>query len=376
MKIALVGGHLAPALSVMEALKPREEVIFIGRHTVFEGDKAKSLEYEMVKEIGVPFIALNSGRVQRRLTRHTFTSLARIPYGFIQAIAILRKHKPDIVLSFGGYLSVPVGFAAFFLKIPLIIHEQTLEAGLANKILAKIAIKICISWKQSLRFFPNEKVVLTGNPIRKLSRSDRDPEWKLLSGQKSNENLPLLYITGGSSGAHALNTLVEACLENLLIKYRVIHQTGDNLKYSDFGRLTTLISTFPKNLQKRYYIRKFINSYDTGGIMKDSNLVISRSGINTVTELFSFGKPCFLIPLPGGQRNEQLKNAQFVKKVGIGEYVSEDELSPHLFLSKIEDMFVRYSAYVSHAQDAKSLITINATENIISLLYEVFSKKK
>src|SRR3989344_2278998 len=121
MKIAIIGGHLTPALSVIEKLPKEASVLYIGRKHAIEGDDAISLEYETITKKGIPFAILKTGRIQRNLTRHTLPSLAKIPYGLLQSIIILRKFHPDAVVGFGGYVSFPVVLAAKFLKIPIVI---------------------------------------------------------------------------------------------------------------------------------------------------------------------------------------------------------------------------------------------------------------
>jgi len=233
MKIVIIGGHLSPALAVIEQLKGNE-LYYFGRKHTFEGDKAISLEYDEITKLGIPFYSINTARLQRKFTRYTLPSLIKFPLGFSQSLRILRQIKPDVVLGFGGYVSLPVVLAAFFLKIPIIIHEQTLEAGIANKIEAKFARKICISWQSSEKYFPKNKTVLTGNPLRRI----------VLDAKPFREEvgLPKLYITGGSSGSHAINFLVEKSLEKLLEKFTVIHQTGDAKAHADFEKLQTEVN--------------------------------------------------------------------------------------------------------------------------------------
>src|SRR6185437_3796515 len=139
----------------------------VGREYAFEGDSALSLEYQTAKRLGLAFEPLTTGRIQRKFTKHTFGSLAKIPVGLTQAKKIITRFQPDIVLSFGGYVSVPVVLAAAANRVPIVIHEQTLQAGLANKIASRFAAKICISWEESAKYFPKNKIVLTGNPLRK-----------------------------------------------------------------------------------------------------------------------------------------------------------------------------------------------------------------
>src|SRR5579872_49459 len=159
MRVAVIGGHMAPAVGCIDKLPKDIDIVYIGREHIFEGDSGSSLEQEIITEKGIRFIPLQAGRVQRVLTQHTIPSLLKIPQGFTQALALLKKEKPDVIVGFGGYLSVPIGVAAALLGIPLIIHESTMAAGLANKILAPFAKRICISWESSRPYFPKNKTV-------------------------------------------------------------------------------------------------------------------------------------------------------------------------------------------------------------------------
>src|SRR3990167_11265609 len=164
MKMMIIGGHLSPALSVLDSLPKDWEILFVGRKYVFEGEKSLSLEYKIINHLKIPFEEISTGRLQRKFTKNTIPSLLKLPYGFFKSLRILKKFRPDAVLGFGGYLQIPIVFVAFFLKIPVVLHEQTLESGFSNKICSSIARKICISWESSFKFFPKKKTVLTGNP--------------------------------------------------------------------------------------------------------------------------------------------------------------------------------------------------------------------
>src|SRR3989344_445253 len=327
MKLLIVaggGGHFAPALAVIEKLPKDWELLVVGRKYVFEGDQSLSLEYQTATKLNIPFHALTTGRLQRKFTRYTINSLLKIPIGLSQATSILAKFKPDVVLSFGGYVSVPITLAASILRIPLVIHEQTLEAGISNKLIAKFAKKICISWEESRKFFPENKTILTGNPLRKefeMGDLRTDEFKKSIPHIKVNE--PTIYITGGSSGSHAINVLIEGCIVKLLQKYNIIHQVGEATQFKDFERLSKLRESLSDELKVGYTLVKFIEPSKVADYLTASDLVISRSGMNTVTELMYFGKPSILIPLPYGQHHEQLKNAIFMKKLGLAEIAQQ-----------------------------------------------------
>lgn len=360
MKLVCVGGHLAPLLAVLEVLPKDIEVLVVGRKYALEGDKAESLEFKTIRTLGYQFKAITTGRLQRIPTRHTLLSLFKTPVGFYQALKILKDFKPDVVLCFGGYISLPVSFAALLLQIPIVIHEQTTEAGFANKIIAPFAKKICISWESSLKFFPKDKVVLTGNPIRQFRV--KSSELKVV-----DENIPLIYITGGSSGSHAINILVEGCIKKLLENFSVVHQTGDAREFQDFERLEKLRETLPKKFKERYMLAKFIEPSQVASILSQADLVVSRSGINTVSELMYFGTPCFLIPL----NNEQMRNAFLLQKQGLGEIGILEELSSHNMHSKIIEMFKNINTYKKSAVTAKKKVKSDAAEHIIHVLKSV-----
>lgn len=374
MKLLIVaggGGHFAPALAVIEALPKDVEILVIGRKYTFEGDATESLEYQTAKKLGIPFQTITTGRLQRTFSRHSLLSVAKVPVGYLQAIKILRNFNPDVVLSFGGYVSIPVAFTAKTLGVPIVVHEQVLGAGLANKIVAKFAQKVCVSWQQSTKFFPKEKVVVTGNPMRK---SLPVSENKIL--RQAQDDKKLIFVTGGSGGAHAINILIEACLEQLLEKYTVIHQAGDAKEFADFDRLEKKKAGLAKPLQERYLLTKFVEPGEVFAILEKAALVVSRSGMNTVTELLSFGKPCLLIPLPYGQHNEQLTNALFVKQTGIGEVAEQKDLTGEKLFRHITKMIEHLDEYKKHSAVAQKLLITDSAKQIISVLEDVNKQAK
>ncbi|MCL5113752.1 MAG: UDP-N-acetylglucosamine--N-acetylmuramyl-(pentapeptide) pyrophosphoryl-undecaprenol N-acetylglucosamine transferase [Patescibacteria group bacterium] len=365
MKVAIVGGHLAPALSVVDVLGKNVKLLYIGRKHTFEADKSFSLEYKTITDLGIAFSSLTTGRLQRKFTRHTIQSLLKLPIGFGQSVAILKKFKPDVVLGFGGYLQIPVVLASFFLRIPVVLHEQTMEAGLANKICSSFAARICISWESSADFFPKEKTTLTGNPVRKdIIRESQIVNHK----SQTNEVLPLIYVTGGSSGSHFINTLIEGCVGKLLENFRIIHQTGDAKDHNDFNRFLSFRKKLPSKIQERYTVEKFISPSKVGKILRDATLVIGRSGINTVTELMFTGKPCILVPLPFSQNNEQFKNALFLKKIGLAEVISQNSATSDMLLILANSMIGNIEKYIKNADKARRLVDLNATNKIIKVL--------
>lgn len=367
MKILITGGHLTPALAVIKKLPQDAQVVYVGRQYALEGDNALSLEYKTMTTGNIPFIAFTPGRLQRKLTKHTFTSLSRVPVSVFRAIAILRQEKPDVVLTFGGHVALPFGIAAKIVGIPLMLHEQTLEAGLTNKILARFATKIGISWESSANFFPKDKTMLTGNPILPASPSD---DMQQLLAKVSNK-FPLIVITGGSLGSHAINALVEPILGKLLTKYTILHQTGDAKAFADYDLLTKRRSTFPYTFQERYILRKFVSPDDMRYIFSQASIVVARSGINTVVALLLGDTPALLIPLPYSQGQEQMKNAIFLKESGLGEVLVQDELTSEKLLGAVDLLMRNKEKYTNTKKEEMEKLHGTAAEKIIQVIYGI-----
>ncbi len=362
MKILITGGHLTPALSVIEQLPRDAHVLYVGRKYALEGDKAFSLEYQTILNMHIPFAELKTGRLQRKLTIHTIPSLLRLPLGLAQAMKIVSSYKPDVILSFGGYVSVPVAFAAKLKGIPIVIHEQTLEAGLANRVIAPFASKICISWQTSAKFFPKNKTILTGNPAVATILDHIKPT------KKQASILPKIVIVGGSLGSHAINLLVEGALEKLTTEFHILHQTGDAKQFGDFDRLVAKKNTLEKKLQDRYLPIKFIDPKDIISAFQQADLVVTRAGINTITTLLLLNKPAFVIPLPVSQNNEQRKNGLFLKEHGLGEVVSQDSLTAEKFFNYIHAMIKNKDKYINTKELSELLIHKKSAQKIIDIV--------
>lgn len=368
MKIVVVGGHLAPALAVIERLPKDTQIIFIGRKYGLEGDKASSLEFQKITSLGIRFINITTGRLQRKFTKFTLYSLLKLPIGLLQAFKILSFYKPDVIICFGGYVQIPIAIAAYILHIPLIIHEQTRKAGLANKLITPFAKIICISWPESEAYFPPKKTILTGLPLRKEFFQTKHPLLRL--------HEKLIYITGGSLGSHQINILVEEIITKLLEKFYIIHQTGDTKEFNDYARLEKIKENLPRNLQNKYKLIKFIDPKDTADIMNSADLVISRSGMNTVAELMYLEKPCLLIPLPHGQVSEQLQNALSLEKLGIGRVLRSEELTPEILYSQIIQFIDRLDKVGIKNLTTKKIIKHDAAEKIVKIIIKTAKQKK
>lgn len=370
MKVLIAGGHLTPALAVIEQLPKGTEVLYVGRTYALEGDSAYSLEYNTITQRHIAFANLNAGRLQRKFTKHTIAALFKLPKGFFEAKKIIAEFQPDIIVGFGGYVSVPLGIVGAMRKIPVIIHEQTLGAGLANKILAPFASKICVSWKSSLQHFPKRKTVITGNPAMEAifhTQSHRI--------ERKLKNLPLLVIVGGSLGSHAINVLVEDALSSLLSVCAIIHQTGGASEFGDFDRLSEKKYTLPLRIRDRYEVTKFIDPKDIIATLNSADVVVTRAGINTLTTLLILNKPSLVIPLPSSQKNDQQRNADFFAAHGLGKVLNQDLLNPESLSQEIFAMIKHRDEYKNTRSSEELIIHQYAGKKIVDII-TFFSKKE
>jgi len=367
-RIIITGGHHNSALVVAEELKKRGcEVIWFGHKFTNWGDKNPGAEYKEVTEAGFKFIEIKAGKVHR--TYHPF-KLARLPLGFIQAFFYLFKFKPDLILSFGGYLAVPVVVCGWLLRIPSMTHEQTVVYGLANRAISRLAKKVFVSWETSLPHFPSEKVILSGLPLR--------PEvFTQEKGQFDFKNkLPTIYITGGKQGSHWLNQAVEEVLVDLLQDYNLIHQCGESTVYDDFSRLRKKKADLLARLERRYLVRPYFGLKGIGSLFASSDLVISRSGAHIVYEMAALGKPVIFIPLPWSYQDEQTKNAQILVDSGLAQILSQNRLSGNNLLRLIRNTMRNLSQYEKSAPKTRLLVKFEATKIIVDQIDVYLQKKK
>ena len=338
-EVVFVGGHHTSSLVVVEELlRSRKdiEVSWIGHKFSAWRDASPSLEYKEVTFLGVPFYNLNAGKVYRVFNP---LKLVRIPFGFIQALLYLIKIKPDLIVSFGGYLSVPVSFWAYVFKIPVILHEQTLQGGWANIFVSKFARKILLTWESSKSLFPDSKSKVIGLPML--------PGTFAIDITKNvfNNKLPVILITGGKQGSHKINKCVGLTLKELLGVCNVVLQCGDNSEYKDFDNLNKLINLMPSELKDRFIIRKYLTRQEMLGAIKRSNLLIGRSGAHFIYEVCFYEKPALFIPLPNTSHNEQVRNANFVKSMGLAKVLEQKDLSKDSFLHNVKSMLKNLDSF-------------------------------
>lgn len=363
-RIVITGGHLTPALAVIDELVKHGgwEILFIGRKYATEQEKTPSVESQIIPERGIWFVAINAGRFPRYFNRYALFSALKIPLGFFQAFYHLLRFRPKVILSFGGYISVPVVFAGWLLRIPALTHEQTTVQGLATKINVLFAKRIAVSWPQTIKQFPKAKVVLTGNPIRKEIFKVNQKMWQILNFPKG---LPLIFVTGGNQGSHMINLTVESALPQLVKVGSVFHQCGHLWALGDFQRLEKAREKLPGNLKKRYHVRKYLTGEEMGTLFAKADLVVCRAGANTLTEIAALGKPVLFIPFPWLHQDEQTKNARMLVEAGTAEILPQKDLTGKTLFWRINMMIKNLKKYEKNAPTAKKLVKLDAAKRIV-----------
>lgn len=325
---------------------------------MMEGDTTPSIEATLIPQLGVKFFAIHPGRLQRSLTKYTIPALLRTPVGFFESFVILLRESPDVIASFGGYVALPVVLAAWILRIPILTHEQTVVTGLANRIIAFFSDRIAVSFESSLRYFPTRKVVLTGNPVRPEIFEVRNKRFEFSSRR------PVIYFTAGNQGSHVLNTVVGQVLPTLLEKYVVVHQVGAAGITDDYDSLTKLRETLPEHLRRYYYVERYIGADDIGALLGSADLVVGRSGANTVADLAARRVPALFIPIPFATHDEQTKNARLLSEAGSAEILPQRELTPERLVAVTQMMIENIRKYKLAATQAKKLVRLDAAEKL------------
>lgn len=343
-KIILTGGgtagHVTPNIALLPSLKKAGyDISYIGS---YEG-----IEKKLIEEQNIPYYGISSGKLRRYLDIKNFTDPFRVLKGFSEAKKLMKQIQPDILFSKGGFVSVPVVFAAKHYKIPVIIHESDMTPGLANKLSLPMATKICCNFPETIKLLPEGKAVLTGSPIRaELHKGTRNIGLKF-AGLSTGK--PVILVIGGSQGSAAINQAVRAILSQILTKYQVIHICGkDNLDNSLKNRAGYAQFEYVKNELK--------------DVFAAADLIISRAGANAICEILSLRKPNILIPLSkAASRGDQILNADSYQKQGFSKVIEEENLTGKILCDSIEEVYQNRQTYIlamqkSTQSDAVSMI--------------------
>ncbi len=335
------------------------------------------MEKRLIKSLNVPFKAIYTGKLRRYFSFENFLDLFKIPIGFFQSLYYLNKFHPDLVFSKGGYVSVPVVFAAFVLRKKVILHESDFSPGLANKICSCFASLILLSDKDSKKFFPNKKTEITGIPIRKfILNGDKCKAMEIL---KFDNKKPVLLIMGGSLGAQAINEVVFESLDEILKKFQIIHIVGKvpstkyqvpSTKYQVRSTKYQVPSTKYQVPSTKYQVpsTKFYKQFkyvdkELPDFYALADVVLSRAGANTLAELASLRKKVLIIPLPKfASRGDQIENAQIFAKDYGGKVLLQENLTKDTLLTALDEVLN------SRFDSSQEIIHLNARSKVLEFL--------
>lgn len=338
------GGHLFPGMALAEAFRVREPagaILFVGTDNPLE---ISTLSKKGFDHVGIPAQGLKGRGLWRQVR-----SLAKIPKAFWQALGIIRRFDPDIIIGVGGYASGPVALAARLMGKKLVIHEQNLIPGLTNRVLGRFAHRVFISFPDNLAIFKTSKTVVTGNPVRRELLTVKPAE-------KAVGRFTVLVL-GGSQGAHAINRAVVEALDHLKepTRMRFIHQTGP--------RDASWVASAYERHSMEATVEPFFQ--DMATIYRSATMVICRAGATTIAELTALGKPAIFIPFPFATNNHQELNARYVADSGGGEVVLERDLNGELLAERIDHYVSNPKALQGMSVGAEALGRRNAAELIV-----------
>ncbi len=359
MKILFVGGGsggpVMPLLAVAEEIKvyhPKVELFFVGTNN--------GPERAMAKNATMSFFTIPAGKLRRYFSLLNITTPFLVVAGFLKSLFILRRINPNCVVGAGGFVQVPLMWAAWVLRIPIIIHQQDVYPTLANKLCSAIASKITVAFEQSLKDFPESfgflykkpqgKVVWTGNPFfekfRLLTKEQGLEKFGL------NSNLPVLYVTGGGTGAKFINALIKNALPQLSEIVQIIHSTGK-------GKIENL--TFPN-----YHAFEFIEN--PGFAYAAADIVISRAGLSTITELANLSKISIIIPM---SKTHQEYNAELLAQQQAAIVLQEEDLTPELLPKIIRKILFSRDWQELLTKNISKLMPVHSGQKIAEIITKI-----
>ncbi|MCP8967112.1 undecaprenyldiphospho-muramoylpentapeptide beta-N-acetylglucosaminyltransferase [Ectobacillus ponti] len=337
-------GHVTPNLALIPKLKER------GWHVHYIGSKT-GIEKEIIERAGIPYSGIASGKLRRYFDWKNFKDPFRVVKGVMEASWIIRKQKPDVIFSKGGFVSVPVVIGGWLNKVPVYLHESDITPGLANRIAIKFASKIFVTFEEAKRHLPADKTIFAGAPIRE----------ELLQGSKEKGlrflgftfRKPVITVMGGSLGAVRINEAVRELLPKLLPNYQVVHLCGK-------GNLDPALEGTSGYRQFEYV------SEELPDLLAATDFVISRAGSNAIFEFLTMHKPMVLIPLSRAQsRGDQILNAQAFEKKGYCHVLQEEGLTPAALAAAIQEVAENKQRYL---QNMKQYSGEDTLKQILSYL--------
>ena len=348
-KIIMTGGgtagHVTPNLALVPKLKEKDfEIKYIGS---YEG-----IEKEIIGDAGIPYYSISSGKLRRYFDMKNFSDPFKVMKGVLQASKILSKEKPDVIFSKGGFVAVPVVIAASMKKIPVVSHESDLTPGLANKLSAPFCDKLCVTFRESLKYIKDGKGELTGTPIREEILKGSRIRGKDICNFKTDKDV--ILVIGGSLGAKNINDEFRYHINEILKNFNVIHICGK-------GNLDKSLNGLDGYKQFEYV------KEDLPHLLKYSDFIISRAGANVIFELLALKKPTLLIPLSKkSSRGDQILNANSFAKEGYSLVLDEDEMiEKHNLMEKLSELQLRKNDLVKNMSNSEMKNGVDAIINVI-----------
>jgi UDP-N-acetylglucosamine--N-acetylmuramyl-(pentapeptide) pyrophosphoryl-undecaprenol N-acetylglucosamine transferase len=348
------GGHVVPLMVVVNELKKNNwDILYVG--------SGAEIEKETAKKENIKYRSILVGKWRRYFSFDNFKDPFKIMLGFFQALFIIISFRPAVIFAKGGYVTFPVVLAGWLTNVPIVIHESDVAMGVANQWEAKMAKKICVGFPiENYQNIPLDKIVYTGNPIRK----EFTENYSLNDTNKKNDrNLQTILVTGGSQGSRFINQTIAALLKDLTKKYYVIHVAGKN----DYEWLI-------KNRWPNYELYNFTDKMPE--LMKKADLIITRAGMATLSEIAVLGKPSILIPLPTSANNHQLANAKIYEKNNAAVVASEKGLTPDNLKSIIYHLMGDKKMMKEIGHKAQELSQPNADIAIVTEIRKAVTKRR
>lgn len=334
------------------------------------------MESRLIPKMGIKYYGISAGKFRRYHKSRilnildpttfiaNFTDLFRFIKGIVEARDVLEHEKPDVVFAKGGYVSLPVGFAARLLKIPVVIHESDIIMGISNKRMSKFAKKVCVTFPT--KNFPDvkkEKLIETGNPIRQDILNGRGERY--LSEIGFDKSRKTILILGGSQGSLLINEIILETLHEILSRYQIIWVTGDR----DAAMIEYKISELDEKLKKYVKVYGFVTS-EIADIYSVTDLFIGRAGSNVIFELAAHGIPAVFIPLGSSAGSHQYENARALSRTGAAYIFNEETLNGKRLMHQINYLFDNEKELLSLSEKMKGWANIGAADNVAKTILE------